>query len=104
MKGLAAVPKKDIANLAAACEKTEWGSAVAELIEKFAKEYGFEVKKSILYAAKATDLSSEVRSLMAVKPDAMLFASYGSDAILMLKTLKDQKAASQDSLGPERRL
>ena len=93
VKGVSAVPKKDIANLAAACEKTEWGSAVSELIENFSKAYGFEVKKSILYAAKATDLSSEVRSLMAVKPDAMLFASYGSDAILMLKSLKDQKAA-----------
>jgi branched-chain amino acid transport system substrate-binding protein len=93
VKGLAAVPKKDIANLASACEKTEWGAAVSELIEKFGKDYGFEVKKSILYAAKATDLSSEVRSLIAVKPDAMLFASYTSDAILMMKTLKDQKAA-----------
>jgi branched-chain amino acid transport system substrate-binding protein len=90
-KGLKAVPKKDIMNLASACEKTEWGSAVSELIEKFAKDYGFNSKKSILYAAKATDLSSEVRSLNAVKPDAMLFASYTSDAILMLKTLKDQK-------------
>jgi branched-chain amino acid transport system substrate-binding protein len=93
VKGVSAVPKKDIANLASACEKTEWGSAVSELIDNFSKAYGFEVKKSILYANKATDLSSEVRSLMAVKPDAMLFASYGSDAILMLKTLKDQKAA-----------
>ena len=93
VKGLPAVPKKDIMNLASACEKTEWGAAVSELIEKFGKDYGFEVKKSILYGAKATDLSSEVRSLTAVKPDAMLFASYGSDAILMMKTLKDQKAA-----------
>ena len=93
VKGVTAVPKEDITNLASACEKTEWGSAVSELIEKFGKEYGFKVKKSILYAAKATDLSSEVRSLKAVKPDAMLFASYASDAILMMKTLKDQKAA-----------
>jgi branched-chain amino acid transport system substrate-binding protein len=90
-KGVKAVPKKDIMNLASACEKTEWGSAVSDLIEKFSKDYGFNIKKSILYAAKATDLSSEVRSLNAVKPDAMLFASYTSDAILMLKTLKDQR-------------
>jgi branched-chain amino acid transport system substrate-binding protein len=93
VKGVAAVPKKDIQNLASACEKTEWGASVSELIEKYGKEYGFKVKRSILYAAKATDLSSEVRSLTAVKPDAMLFASYSSDAILMLKTLKEQKAA-----------
>ena len=87
VKGVPAVPKKEIMNLASACEKTECGAAVSELIEKFGKDYGFEVKKSILYAAKATDLSSEVRSLTAVKPDAMLFASYTSDAILMMKTL-----------------
>jgi branched-chain amino acid transport system substrate-binding protein len=93
VKGLKAVPKKDIANLAAACDKTEWGAAVLELIEKFSAENGYKLKKSILYASKATDLSAEARSLISVKPDAMLFASYPSDAILMMKTLKDQKAA-----------
>jgi branched-chain amino acid transport system substrate-binding protein len=91
-KGVKAVPKAQIQNLASACEKTEWGSNVSALIESYAKKYGFNVKKSILYAAKSTDLSSEVGSLKAVKPDAMLFASYASDAILMLKTLKAQKA------------
>ncbi len=91
-KGVKAVAKDQIADLASACEKTEWGSHVSQLIETFAKEYGFNVRKSILYASKSTDLSSEVGSLKAVKPDAMLFASYASDAILMLKTLKAQKA------------
>jgi branched-chain amino acid transport system substrate-binding protein len=91
-KGVKAVPKSELANLASACEKTEWGSHVSQLIESFAKDYGFTVRKSILYAAKSTDLSSEIGSLKAVKPDAMLFASYASDAILMMKTLKAQKA------------
>ena len=53
----------------------------------------FKLRKSILYAAKSADLSSEVRSLKAARPDVMLFASYTSDAILMVKTLKAQKAA-----------
>ena len=91
VKGVAAVPKNDLVNLASACEKTEWGSFVSELIEQFGKEYGFNVRKSLLYAKEAPDLSSEVRSLKAAKPDAMLFASYTSDAILMVKTLKAQK-------------
>lgn len=92
VRGVAAVSKKDIMTLTAACEKTEWGSHVSELIEHFAKEYGFNLKRSMLYAAKSADLSSEVRSLKAAKPDVMLFASYTSDAILMVKTLKAQKA------------
>jgi branched-chain amino acid transport system substrate-binding protein len=92
VKGVKAVPKKDIINVASACEKTEWGSHVSELIKAFSKEYGFKLRKSFLYAAKSADLSSEVRSLKASRADVMLFASYTSDAILMVKTLKAQKA------------
>jgi len=94
-KGIKAVKKADIDDLASACEKTEWGSSVSALIETFAKDYGFNVKRSILYAAKSTDLSSEVGSLKAAKPDVMLFACYASDGILMMKTLKAQKAEAK---------
>ena len=92
VKGVQAVPKKDIMNLSSACEKTEWGSFVSQLIQQFAKEYGYDLKKAMLYAKESPDLSSEVRSLKASRADVMLFASYTSDAILMIKTLKAQKA------------
>ncbi len=92
VKGVKAVPKEDIKNLASCCEKTEFGSHTSNLLKGFAEEYGYDMRKSLLYAAKATDLSSEVRSLKAARPDAMLFTSYTSDAILLVKTLKAQKA------------
>jgi len=92
VKGVKAVPEKEISNLASACEKTEWGSHVSSIIKSLAKEYGFNLRKSLLYTAKSPDLSSEVRSLKAARPDVMLFASYTSDAILLVKTLKAQKA------------
>ena len=95
VKGVKAVPKEEIINLASACEKTEWGSHVSELIKQFAKKYGFKLRKSLLYASKSADLSSEGRALKAAKPDVMLFASYTSDAILMVKTLKAQKAKAK---------
>ena len=91
VQGVKAVPKKEIMNLASACEKTEWGSHVSGLIVDLSREYGFKLRKSLLYAAKSADLSSEVRSLKAARPDVMLFASYASDAILMVKTMKAQK-------------
>ena len=93
VKGVKAVPEKEISNLASACEKTEWGSHVSDIIKSLAKEYGFNLRKSLLYTAKSPDLSSEVRSLKAARPDVMLFASYTSDAILFVKTLKAQKAS-----------
>lgn len=92
VRGVKAVPREEINTLASACEKTEWGSHVSGLIEEFAQEYEFKLRKSLLYAAKSVDLSSEVRSLKAARPDVMLFTSYTSDAILMVKTLKAQKA------------
>ncbi len=95
VRGVSAIPKAQLTKLASACEKTEFGSQVSETIEMFAKEYGLTVQKSILYPPKSADLSSEVRSLQAAKPDAMLFASYASDAILMVKTLKSQKAGAK---------
>ncbi|MBW2704846.1 MAG: ABC transporter substrate-binding protein [Deltaproteobacteria bacterium] len=91
VRGVKAVPRDDLINIASACEKTEWGSNVSLMIEGWAKEYGYKVRKSLLYAKESPDLSSEVRSLKAARPGAMLFASYTSDAILMVKTLKAQK-------------
>jgi branched-chain amino acid transport system substrate-binding protein len=101
VKGVPAVPKQQISKLASACEKTEWGSQVSETIDVFAKQYGFEVKKALLYAAKSPDLSSEVMSLKAANPDAMLFACYASDAILMMKTLKAQKVSAKIMWGQD---
>jgi branched-chain amino acid transport system substrate-binding protein len=95
VKGVKAVQKKDIQNVASACENTEWGSLVTEMIKFFADEYQYNLRKTLLYADKATDLSNEVRSLKAARPDVMLFASYTSDAILMIKTLKAEKAKAK---------
>src|SRR4030066_1079427 len=95
VKGVKTVPKDQIKNLTYACENTEWGSSVAKDLEKFAKEYGFTFVKGILYDSKAPDLTSEAQAIVAAKPDCMLFASYLSDSILMIRTLKGMKAQSR---------
>jgi branched-chain amino acid transport system substrate-binding protein len=93
VKGVKAVPKDQLKNLAYACENTEWGANVAKDLEKFAKEYGFNIVKGLLYAGNSPDLSSEAQALIAAKPDGMLFASYLSDSLLMIRTLKGMKAS-----------
>jgi branched-chain amino acid transport system substrate-binding protein len=95
VKGVKAVPKDQLKNLAYACENTEWGSSVAKNLEAFAKEYSFSIVKGVLYDSKAPDLTSEAQALLTAKPDGMLFASYLSDAILMIRTLKGMKASPQ---------
>ena len=92
VRGVKAVNKKDLLPVVSACEKTEWGSNVDLAIREIGKNMGFEPDLSLLYGAKAPDLSSEVQSLLAPNPGTMLFAGYGADAILMIKTLKSMKA------------
>ena len=92
VKGVMAVPKDQLKNLAYACENTEWGASVGKTIEAFAKEYGFNIVKGLLYNANSPDLTSEAQALIAVKPDCMLFACYLSDSLLMIRTLKGMKA------------
>lgn len=93
VRGVDAIPKEEIENLAAACERTEFGATNEEVIENFAEQYDFNLRKSLLYTAESADVSSEVRSLKAARPDVMLFVSYTSDAILFIKTMKAQKAS-----------
>ncbi|HTY22562.1 MAG TPA: ABC transporter substrate-binding protein [Desulfomonilaceae bacterium] len=92
VKGVKAFDKKELLPVVSACEKTEWGSNVDAAIKEIAKANRVDLQVSLLYAAKAPDLTSEVQSLLAPKPATMLFAGYGADAILMIKTLKAQKA------------
>jgi branched-chain amino acid transport system substrate-binding protein len=92
VKGVGKIPKDQLKNIAYACENTEWGASVGKTIEAYAKEYGFNVVKGILYDSKSPDLTSEARTLIASNPNCMLFASYLSDSILMIRTLKGMKA------------
>ncbi len=94
VKGVKAIPKDQLKNLAYACENTEWGSSVAKSLDTFAKEYGFNITKALLYSANSPDLTSEAQALVAAKPDCMLFACYLSDSILMIRTLKGMKASA----------
>jgi branched-chain amino acid transport system substrate-binding protein len=95
VKGVKTVPKDQIKNLAYACENTEWGASVAKLLESYGKEYGFNIVKGLLYNANSPDLTSEAQALIAAKPDGMLFASYLSDSLLMIRTLKGMKASAR---------
>src|SRR5512136_3337100 len=53
VKGVKAVSKDQLKNLVYACENTEWGASVAKDLEKFAKEYGFNITKALLYNANS---------------------------------------------------
>jgi len=79
----------EVKKIAILNENTLWGTDVATLEERYAKEHGYEVVASIPYSKDATDMTSEVQTLKAADPDVVMQASYVSDAILSMKTYKD---------------
>jgi len=70
-------------------ENTEFGSNVGKAEQAYAKEFGYKVVADISYAANATDVTSEVGSVIKAKPDVLMHASYITDAILFTKTFKE---------------
>lgn len=93
VQGVPRVPKREIGTIASACENSEWGTRVSDLIRMMADEYGFELGPSLLYSAKAKDFSREAGTFVEGRPGVMLFASYTADAILMMKALRARHAA-----------
>jgi branched-chain amino acid transport system substrate-binding protein len=69
-------------------ENTEYGTSVADTVRTYAKERGLNVVADIAYGANTSDVSSQVLQLKDKKPDAVIFISYTSDAILYVKTMK----------------
>ncbi|MEY8351975.1 ABC transporter substrate-binding protein [Lachnospiraceae bacterium 54-53] len=80
-------------------EDTEFGANIRIEEERLAKEYGIEVVENITYSSSATNVSSEVMKIKAANPDVIMMSSYASDAILYLKTFKEQNYVPKMLLG-----
>jgi len=70
-------------------ENTEYGTNTGGAIVDWAKVRGFDVIARIPYNANGADVSAEVLQLKQKNPDAVIFVSYTSDAILFMKTFKN---------------
>ncbi len=70
-------------------EDTLFGTDSSSAQTKFAKEFGYTIVADVKYRAKALSMISEVQKLKSANPDILLATSYTSDAILILKTMKD---------------
>ncbi len=79
---------RTVDKLAIVNENTEYGTSIAKVVGEAAKAGGFNVALTIPYSANATDLQSQVLQLKDSNPDAVIFISYTSDAILYVKTMQ----------------
>jgi branched-chain amino acid transport system substrate-binding protein len=69
-------------------EDTDYGTATSKGVIEGAKKYGFEVVMNEPYTAKFTDATPLVNKIKAAKPDLMFPVSYITDALLIIRTMK----------------
>lgn len=89
----------DLHTVAFVSEDTEFGANIRIAEQTYAEQYGYEVVEDISYSSSATNVSSEVLRIKTANPDVIFMASYSSDAILYLKTFKEQNYAPKVLLG-----
>ncbi len=76
-------------NIVSLNENGLWGTETGKLQAKLAPQYKYDLVKQVSYAAKTTQLTSEVQALRAANPNLVLQSSYTADAILSMKTYKE---------------
>jgi len=70
-------------------ENTEYGNSVSKVIKDVFAKDGLAITQQISYSANTTDVQPQVLQMKEKNPDAVIFISYTSDAILYAKTMKD---------------
>jgi branched-chain amino acid transport system substrate-binding protein len=69
-------------------EDTDYGTSTAKGVVEGAKTVGFEVVMNEPYVAKFTDATPLVNKIKAAKPDFLFPVSYITDALLIIRTMK----------------
>jgi branched-chain amino acid transport system substrate-binding protein len=85
---LAWLTKEGKKRVAIAYEDTAYGTSTAKGLTDRSKQKGYEIVLSEAYAKAFTDATPLVNKIKAAKPDALFPVSYITDAILIIKTMK----------------
>lgn len=84
-----------VQKIAIVYENTLFGTGAADAEEAIAKKDGYEVVLRLPYAANASEVQSEVQKVKAAGADAIFQSSYLNDALLFMKTYKQQNVTTQ---------
>lgn len=88
-KFLDTIQSQPTKRVAVVYENTDFGTHTDDLVKKLTASSGRDLVAQVSYTAGASSLSSQVQRLQAAKPDVAIFASYVSDALLFVKTMRE---------------
>lgn len=81
---------KRVRTIAVFADNSMIGQEAIRCARLYAPEYGMEIVEEIQYSQGAADLTPEILALKEADADAVLAESYISDAVLLIKTMREQ--------------
>ena len=91
--------KNPIKTAALVYENTAWGQGAHRDWLKYLGDAGVKIVVDESYPNSTTDLTPVVLKLKAAKPDGIFYCSYVSDAILLVKTIKEMEVKPKAIIG-----
>ena len=88
-----------IATAALVYENTAWGQGAHRDWIKYLGEAGVKIVVDESYPNATSDLTPVVLKIKAAKPEAILYCSYVSDAILLMKTIAEMEVPTKAIIG-----
>jgi branched-chain amino acid transport system substrate-binding protein len=88
-----------INNIGILHEDSEWGLSWYELVKANAAEHGYPLVVEVRFKTGATSLDAEVLKVKEKNPDVLFQASYTTDTILLLNTIKNLNYAPKLMIG-----
>ncbi len=83
-----------LSKVAIVFEDTSYGTSTSQGLKDAAQKLGFEIVLYEAYSAGFTDASPLVNKIKAAKAEILFPVSYLTDAILIVKTMRDQKVTA----------
>ena len=80
----------DIRTVCLVSEDSEFGTNIAKIEQATAEAHGYEIVENISYSKDATNVTSEVIRIAAADADVVMMSSYATDALLFMRTYKEQ--------------
>ena len=80
-------------------ENTDMGQSIAKAIRKLAPEHNLKLVLDEGYPPKTADMTPVVLKMKRANPDVVILNSYISDAILLVRTIADQRVNTMALLG-----
>jgi branched-chain amino acid transport system substrate-binding protein len=79
---------RKVEKIAIVHENTEYGTSIAQTIQREAESRGKRIALTIPYSATSADVSPQILQLREAQPDCAIFISYTSDAILYARAMR----------------